>query len=132
MVNLLEIWKYLPIFGLKTQPSQEVDRTSKIVFCVVLCIILSAACSWVISTHLTSAPLIPVFAGCLLGAAVSTGVLAILDITRAALLAGVFIAAALVITPVLRKLELPKVAPYTAAGAFFVGFVCSRLVYKES
>lgn len=93
---------------------------------------MSAGCSWLISAYMISSPLIPTLIGCILGAGVATAVLAILDATRAALLAAVFVAAGLVIIPVLRKLELPKVVPYTFSAAFFVGFFCSRLVYEES
>ena len=69
---------------------------------------------------------------CTLGSAVATALLAILDATRAALLASVLVAAGLVIIPVLKKLELPKAIPYTLSASFFTGFFCSRLMYKES
>jgi hypothetical protein len=112
-----------------------VDRTSKIVFAVVLCIVMSAGCGWIIATRLTGipgAPLIPVVVGCFLGSAVATALLNVLDATRAALLASVLVAAGIVIIPVLRQLELPKVIPYTFSASFFVGFFCSRLTYQES
>lgn len=111
------------------------DRTSKIVLAVVLCLVLSAGCAWIICTRLTGipgAPLIPVLIGCFVGSAVATALLNVLDATRAALLASVLVAAGIVIIPVLRKLELPKVVPYTFSASFFVGFFCSRLTYKES
>ncbi|WP_170157546.1 hypothetical protein [Roseimicrobium gellanilyticum] len=113
------------------------DRTSKIVLAVVLCLVLSAGCAWIICTRMTgipgvtAAPLIPVMVGCFLGSAVATALLNILDATRAALLASVLVACGLVIIPVLRKLELPKAVPYTFSASFFVGFFCSRLTYKE-
>lgn len=129
----------MPIFAKKpctsTPNSNHVDRTSKIIFAVVLCIVLSSGCAWLIATRLTGipgAPLIPVLVGCFLGSAVATALLNVLDATRAALLASVLVAAGIVIVPVLRKLELPKVIPYTFSAAFFVGFFCSRLTYEES
>ncbi|MEZ0275765.1 MAG: hypothetical protein ACAH88_12740 [Roseimicrobium sp.] len=110
------------------------EQSSKVVLSIVLCVVLSAASAWLITTHLAPAPesLVMVLLCCLVVAAITAAVFSMVGAPTAALLCGVLIAAAIVTMPVLKRFEFPKVAPFTATAAFIIGFISSRVVYKET
>ncbi|HSI62680.1 MAG TPA: hypothetical protein VLE43_06160 [Candidatus Saccharimonadia bacterium] len=110
------------------------EQSSKVVVSIVLCVVLSAAAAWLITTHLAPAQqsFLLVLLSCVAVAGISAAVLSMVGAPTAALLCGVLIAAAIVTMPVLKRFELPKVVPFTAAAAFIIGFISSRVVYKET
>src|SRR5688500_6146917 len=63
-----------------TLPSTPMDRSSKIISSIVLCLVLSAASAWLITTHLAPAPgsFVVVLLCCVVVAAVIAVVLSIL------------------------------------------------------
>jgi hypothetical protein len=110
------------------------EQSSKVVLSIVLVLLLSVASAWLITTYVAPSPqsFAMVLLSCVVVAGISAAVLSMVGAPTATLLCGVLIAAAIVTMPVLKRFELPKVVPFTATAAFIIGFIASRLVYKET
>lgn len=106
------------------------DSTSRIVFCVVTCLALSAASAFLITQMWATGSFLVIFLCCAAGSGILAAFFGKMEFPISALLCAVLVSAALILLPVLERLGVSKRINYTVAAACIIGLGSSRFVHK--